>query len=308
MSISETTRRNLIDFLSVEKVVWHGRLDAIKFLERIFNLRELPSTDYRLHDAYGDIWKHTISNDDWESDWVYDYSPFALLHGSEQDFLNFLCAMIHPLVRADAREVDYLVKLFNDFLRGEGWELIETISLGGRPVFSARQNVGIPGVTPEIVTNVLNTDYVMQQVNRMQSEVGNDPTLAIGTAKEFVETVCKSILNERRIAYDDKLELQPLVKLTCQSLGLVRDSIPDSAKAAETVRNLLSNFASIAKYLGELRNPYGTGHGKDGNFKGLQPRHARLAVNAAQTVGVFLFETHLETVSSLSPSSTTEKT
>ncbi|NJR38777.1 MAG: abortive infection family protein [Leptolyngbyaceae cyanobacterium CSU_1_4] len=308
MSISETTRRNIVDFLRVEKVVWRGRLDAINFLERIFNLKELPSTDGRFREAYEDIWKHTVINDDWESDWVYDYAPFDLLRGSDKDFLNFLCEMIHPIVRADAKEVEHLVGLFNDSLRCEGWELIETISLGGRPVFSARQNIGIPGVTLEVVTNVLNTDYVMQQVNRMQSEVGNDPTLAIGTAKEFVETVCKSILNERLITYDEKLELQPLVKLTCQELGLVGKDISASVRAAETIRKLLNNFAVIAQCLAELRNPYGTGHGKGSNFRGLQPRHARLAVNAAQTVGVFLFETHLEKASSLTPSSTTEKT
>jgi len=307
MIVSETTRRNIIDFLRVEKVVWHGRLDVINFLKRIFDLRKLPSTDSRFDEAYDDIWKHTVSNDDWESDWVYDYSPFDLLRGSEQVFLNFLCEMIHPIVRVDAREVDYLAKLFNDFLRCESWELIETMSLGGKPVFSARQKIGISVVTPEIVTSALTTEYVMQQINRMQSEIGSDPTLAIGTAKEFVETVCKTILNQREIEYPDKIELQPLVKLTCQSLRLVRDSIPDSAKAAETIRNLLSNFAGIAQYLAELRNPYGTGHGKDANFKGLQPRHARLAVNAAQTVGVFLFETHLETASSLPPSGTTKK-
>ena len=30
--------------------------------------------------------------------------------------------------------------------------------------------------------------------------------------------------------------------------------------------------------MAELRNSYGSGHGKDAKFKGLSPRHARLAV------------------------------
>jgi len=298
MNISETTRRNIIDFLRVENVVWHGRLEPVKFLERVFDLGKLPSTNDRFHNAYGDIWQHTVNNDDWEGDWVYDYSPFDLLRGSEEVFLNFLCEMVHPIVRSDSAEVDHLVQLFNDNLQSEGWEIVDTMRLGGSPVFSARQNIGIPSVTPGVITNALSTDYIMQQVNRMESEVENDPTLAIGTAKEFVETVCKTILNERVIPYSENLDLQPLVKLTCQKLGLVRENIPDSAKAAETVRNLLSSLAVIAKYLAELRNPYGTGHGRDANFRGLQPRHARLAVNAATTLGVFLFQTHLETASS----------
>ena len=44
----------------------------------------------------------------------------------------------------------------------------------------------------------------------------------------------------------------------------------------------------------ELRNLYGTGHGRDGRFIGLKPRHAKLAVGAAATLGTFLLETHLE--------------
>ncbi|WP_341521439.1 abortive infection family protein [Pseudomonas sp. G.S.17] len=37
---------------------------------------------------------------------------------------------------------------------------------------------------------------------------------------------------------------------------------------------------------------YGTGHGKDGQHRGLQPRHARLAVAAAVAFIDFVSETH----------------
>lgn len=131
MSISETTRRNIIDFLRVENLVWHGRLDPINFLERVFDLSKLPSTDRRYPNADGDIWQHTVNNDDWESNWVYDYPPFDLLRSSEEVFLNFLCEMLHPIVRSDSTEVAHFVKLFNDFLRSEGWEIVETMRLGG---------------------------------------------------------------------------------------------------------------------------------------------------------------------------------
>ena len=48
----------------------------------------------------------------------------------------------------------------------------------------------------------------------------------------------------------------------------------------------------IVQGLAELRNSYGSGHGKEATFKGLQPRHSKLAVGAATTLAVFLFETH----------------
>jgi Abortive infection C-terminus len=70
------------------------------------------------------------------------------------------------------------------------------------------------------------------------------------------------------------------------------DDVPDSAKAADTIRRLLGNLGSITQSLAELRNAYGTGHGHDGRAKGLSPRHARLAAGAACTLAKFLFETH----------------
>jgi len=57
--------------------------------------------------------------------------------------------------------------------------------------------------------------------------------------------------------------------------------VDDGVKAAETIRALLGNLATVAQRMAELRNPYGTGHGKAAKASGLQPRHARLAVGAA---------------------------
>ncbi|WP_428848607.1 abortive infection family protein [Shewanella marisflavi] len=70
--------------------------------------------------------------------------------------------------------------------------------------------------------------------------------------------------------------------------------MPDEAKAADSIRKLLSNLATVASGVAELRNKYGTGHGKEGNAKGLSSRHAKLAVGAASTLAVFLVETHRE--------------
>ena len=133
-----------------------------------------------------------------------------------------------------------------------------------------------------------------RQIQRMQSAVEDDPGLAIGTAKELVESVCKTILEQRQILFGDDADIGQLVKETRKALGLIPESIPNSAKGAESIRRLLSNLGNVAQGLAELRNLYGTGHGKGGTVKGLSPRHARLAVGAAAALTSFLFETHLE--------------
>lgn len=119
-----------------------------------------------------------------------------------------------------------------------------------------------------------------------------DPGLAIGTAKELVETVCKTILTERGVAVESGWDMPRLVKETRQALTLLPPDVDDSAKGADAVKRVLSNLGSIVSGLAELRNLYGTGHGKHGKAKGVQPRHARLAVGAAAALSTFLFETH----------------
>ncbi len=131
-----------------------------------------------------------------------------------------------------------------------------------------------------------------RQIERMRNSVDDDPALAIGTAKELVETTCKTILHERGIDFDEDADIVQLVKVTRKALDLLPEQIPDSAKGADVIRRLLSNLATLAQGLGELRNLYGTGHGRKGSTKGLSPRHARLAVGAGSTLATFLFETH----------------
>jgi hypothetical protein len=133
-----------------------------------------------------------------------------------------------------------------------------------------------------------------RQIERMKSSIEDDPSLAIGTAKELVETTCKTILKERGVESTADMDIAMLVKETRKALSLVPDNIQDSAKGAESIRRLLSNLGSVAQGLSELRNLYGTGHGKHGQSRGLAPRHARLAVGAAATLATFLFETHVE--------------
>lgn len=133
---------------------------------------------------------------------------------------------------------------------------------------------------------------LQRQIDRMRSSVQEDPGLAIGTAKELVETVCKTILSDRKCDVDPAWDIGRLVKEARQSLSLLPSDIQDSAKGAESIKRLLNTLGSVVTGVAELRNLYGTGHGKHGRTKGVLPRHARLAVGAAATLATFLLETH----------------
>ena len=293
--ITEVTRRHIFDSIRLSESHWSGRLSETDFLSRVFDLQTLPSEDPRHKDAAGDIWRHREANDDWPDDWVFDDRRFNLMWADDEVLLRFLAETLHPVVRADPIEVTRLVQTYNDALRADGYELTKTAEISGRPIYSARF-VG-DTIAPNVkaareVLESLDLGYVSQQITRMEAAVANDPELAIGTAKELIETCCKTILHERGVDLPSKPDLAKLVKTTAKELKLTPDDIPDEAKAVNSIRRLLSNLASVAQGMAEVRNSYGTGHGRAAGGRGLETRHAQLAVGAATTLAVFLVQTH----------------
>ena len=142
---------------------------------------------------------------------------------------------------------------------------------------------------------VLNANHLAEQIRRMEASVETDPSLAIGTAKELIETCCKTILAERGKPVVGTPDVSTLTKETLKELKLVPEGVPDASRGADVIKRLLSNLGTIGNGLAELRGLYGTGHGKHGSTTGLGVRHAKLAVGAAATLVVFLFKTHKET-------------
>lgn len=296
-SISETTRQNIIDAIRVSKIIWSGNLSEIDFLSRLFKLESMPSYDCRFQNAKDDIWQHRINNpDDWPDDWVFTDSRFDLIHTSDEMFLRFLCEMLHPVVRPDSNEVKYLLEIFNQQLIADGWQITGWTQIDGKPVFTAHRIAkDIPALqNVKLIAKELSAEYMNQQITRMQSSIASDPELAIGTAKELVETVCKTILQEYGEPVPANASLPKLVKQVCKKLRLLPEDIPEKAKGVETVKRLLSNLGTVARGIAELRGLYGSGHGKDARTKGLKSRHAKLAVGSACTLATFLFETYQE--------------
>ncbi len=293
--ISQITRRDIFDAIQIESIDWAGRLDETAFLSRLYDLESMPSSDGRYSSAKGDIWQHRCNNYDWDDDWVFHDSRFNLLDCNDDIFLNFLCYMLHPVVRTDIEEVKKILKTFNGILSHDDFEIIELSHISNKPVFSGRKKfTGRASIEKRgsEIKNIFNAEYVSQQINLMEASYESSPYQAIGVAKELIETACKSIFKDRQKEYDKSWELSRLMKETTKLLKLTPDDISDEAKAARSIKQILGSLASVVQGISEVRNEYGSGHGKDSDFKGLQSRHAKLAVGAASTLAIYLLETH----------------
>lgn len=125
---------------------------------------------------------------------------------------------------------------------------------------------------------------IQEQLDRIQRAIIDDPALAIGSAKELVESTAKCVLPERGRPVNDKDDLPALARAAQEALDLHPASSAPGPDGSDAVRKILGAVTTIASGFGELRNRgYGTGHGPSGARLGLHTRHAHLAVNAAIT-------------------------
>ena len=108
------------------------------------------------------------------------------------------------------------------------------------------------------VADALDAAWMQKEIERLENAVDRDPALAIGTAKELVESCCKTVLTKRGGAYASGADLPTLTKLVAKELGLAPEGITDAAKGAETIRLILRNLAVLTQHLSELRGLYGS--------------------------------------------------
>jgi hypothetical protein len=141
-----------------------------------------------------------------------------------------------------------------------------------------------PKITEDSIANLRDATAIREHLARLQRSAHNDPPLAIGTAKELVESTAKTVLLEVGESVDDRDDLPALVAKAQRVLGLHPSSAQSGPDGTDAVKRILGGLMNVTSGLAELRNRgYGTGHGPKGERVGLHPRHAHLAVNASMT-------------------------
>jgi AbiJ N-terminal domain 3/Abortive infection C-terminus len=298
--ISKVTRRNICDTLVVEEISWWGRLEEVEFLKRAFpDLAERVARDGSSRNVWGEIWQHRVNFSDWSDGWIFDDSRFAMMKCPDSVFCSFLCETAHPIVREKEDEARSLVDMYNGYLGFDGWEIFKVSEISGQPVFAARRVVdAVAGhlLRAQQVADKLTSTHVSAQINRIERALeADDSELAIGTAKDFLESLCKAIHEKMGVTIPNAIELPRLLKSTRKQLELLPDDIDNEERGADVIKKLLSNLGGVASGMGEIRNLYGTGHGRapSSNKKSsLELRHAKLATGAAITLAVFFYDTY----------------
>jgi hypothetical protein len=136
---------------------------------------------------------------------------------------------------------------------------------------------------------VVDWAWVNSAWHKADERVATDPDGALTSARTLLETVCIHIIEARTHSeYRRDGDLQRLYKTTANLLKLSPDQ-----QTEEMFKAVLGGCTAIANGLAGLRNEFSDSHGRGATDPPLHERHARLGVNAAGTVALFLVESYL---------------
>jgi len=122
---------------------------------------------------------------------------------------------------------------------------------------------------------------------RIRKAIDGDPEQALGSAKELLETVLKTVIGDHALKPID--DIHSLLKKARAELDLDPKTPVGDSPAAESLRRTLSSLGQVVVGVAEVRNLYGTGHGRSHSHE-LEVAHVRLVVNAAISMATFLLE------------------
>jgi len=177
-------------------------------------------------------------------------------------------------------------RLMEDFEEQHTEKVCKALRQDGYVVNEQRE---IAPAAPELLpagslANLNEPTAIYEQLDRIRRSIFDDPPLAVGSAKELVESTAKVILVERGLKVDETDDVPALVSKAQHALGLHPSSAAPGPDGTDSVKKILGGLMAVTTGLAELRNRgYGTGHGASGVRVGLRARHAHLAVNAATT-------------------------
>lgn len=135
--------------------------------------------------------------------------------------------------------------------------------------------------------------HIEAQVKAIERAVVENPGLAFDLAKTVVESVCKTILKERKIEFNSDDDLAKLFKAVANELPLLPIAASNETEARRSLAQTLSGLHTVLQGVCELRNAYGfASHGAEGPRPVMESVQAMLAAQAADAIVGFLHRVH----------------
>ncbi|QIG90677.1 AAA family ATPase [Chryseobacterium sp. POL2] len=107
------------------------------FLLGLLPLKDMPSEDSRFKNAYEDAIQHTVNNDDWEFDYIFD-KRFGI-YNDDKLFKNFLEKTINL---ASENNKNLLISLIQRFLKNYNYRIVQRFDVNSNIIYSIEEYDG----------------------------------------------------------------------------------------------------------------------------------------------------------------------
>lgn len=187
------------------------------------------------------------------------------------------------VVRAVLRAAAALAEIYDSLPTADKSRLVRLrhcLAADGFPLDPTGDPMAAIRALATIASDVLpDASAIRVELARLERSLDEDPSLAIGKAKNLIEATAKAVLAQKGQPVATNVNVPTLVKGAMEALGVH----PDQADAAKSplIRDILTDLRDIALKIGTLRNKVGDGHGSSAAVTGIEARDSRLAVRAA---------------------------
>ena len=135
--------------------------------------------------------------------------------------------------------------------------------------------------------------HIDAQVEALERAARERSPLAFDLAKTLVETVCKTILNDRGRGMPGTPDVPELLRETLLCLDLLPEGHQDTAGGRGRLEKVARGLEQAVQGLAELRNTEGlASHGRDAYASQMDSVQVDLAVRSADALVNFLYMTH----------------
>ncbi len=163
--------------------------------------------------------------------------------------------------------------------------------VGGKAHLIERNATGM--IVEPFIAKVATLDFdtVQIEIARALPNLNDDPEDAVTAACSLIEAVCRSILIEFQLPLPPKKDIHGLLRALQEPLGLSPGRTDLATEVEQDIRQILGGLTSVVKGVGALRTHAGDAHGREKGFRRIDARIARLALNSASSIALFLIET-----------------
>ena len=153
-NISNITRDKILKKLN-EIGKLEGKLEIVEFLDRVFNIKSMPSEENEFDTFEYDVIRHMRCNDDWDYYYLLK-EKMNLLYVSDKVFINFLEQIVHPYIRKEEDKKQYVNEI-NKNLAKDGYELVSHDVVSGETIYKVRKT-GKGGVNGQVKNLIFASD------------------------------------------------------------------------------------------------------------------------------------------------------